>query len=83
MSLTKRTVSSVARMMEKITPVKIISDELSCYSTIQRSMISAINASLRLGDYKHTEMFNELRKWASDNFDAKLREKKLSDVTSD
>lgn len=63
------------RVMEKVVPVKLTTDEINCYATIQRSMISAITACLRLKDKKgkHTkaqiEKLRELKKWAENQYD--------------
>lgn len=66
----------MSKTMTKVIPVKVITDEMNCYATIQRSMLSAITACLRLGDDEKAEQFNDLRKWASAQFDIKVGEKK-------
>lgn len=45
----------MARVMEKIIPVKITTDEIQCYATIQRAMISATTAALRLNNRQAAE----------------------------
>ena len=63
------------RVMENPKPVKIVSDELNCYATIQRSMISAVTACLRLKDKKgkHSRAqitkLREIKKWAENQYD--------------
>lgn len=68
----------MAKTMTKITPVQIVTDEINCYATIQRAMIAAITACLRLqtkkGSRKHINpMLNKLReakRWAENSYDA-------------
>lgn len=36
------------RVMEKATPVKIVADELNCYSTQERSCMSGITSCIRV-----------------------------------
>lgn len=62
----------MSRTMEKIIPVKITTDEINCYATIQRSMITATTAALRLKDNKAAELFKKQRIWASEKYDEAL-----------
>lgn len=72
----------MARTMTKVIPVKVISDEMNCYATIQRAMLSAVTAALRLGNAEKAEEFNDLRKWASAQFDIKVTQKKREDKSN-
>lgn len=68
------------RVMEKVTPVVIATDEINCYATIQRSCISAITATLRLNKSKdrtkgkhinpQLTKLREIKKWAENQYDA-------------
>ncbi len=60
----------MARIMSKIVPVKVVSEEINCYATIQRSMLAAVTACLRLGNDEKMDELNEIRRWASDKFDS-------------
>lgn len=73
----------MARVMEKIVPVKIMAEEINCYSTMERSCISAITACLRVrakavkdGDTKKVvkidkqiEVFHSMKKQAIADYD--------------
>ncbi len=60
----------MARIMSKVVPVKVVSEEINCYATIQRSMLAAVTACLRLGNDEKMDELNEIRRWASDKFDS-------------
>lgn len=59
----------MARVMQKVTPVRIATDEVNCYATIMRSMISATTAALRLGDHELANKFKALKNNASESYD--------------
>lgn len=67
------------RVMEKVVPVTITTDEINCYATITRSCISGITALLRLNKSrdvtkgKHInpqiDKLREIKKWAESQYD--------------
>ncbi len=57
------------RVMEKIIPVRISTDSLNCYATIQRAMITATTACLRLGDHEHAEELRRFKNWSAEQYD--------------
>lgn len=59
---------AMARVMEKVVPVKVIGDEANAYATIIRSMISATTAALRLKEYDAAESFALQKDWANDEY---------------
>lgn len=59
----------MARTMEKIIPVKITTDALNCYATLQRAMITATTACLRLNDKKSAEICKKMKNYASEKYD--------------
>jgi len=61
--------------MSKVIPVKVVSDKIHCYATIQRSMMAAITACMRLDDQEKMAELNAIRQWASDKFDDYVDEK--------
>lgn len=73
---TDRKDRTMPRVMENPTPVKIITDEINCYATIQRSCISAITACLRMKNKKgkhinpQIDKLREIKKWAEKSYDA-------------
>lgn len=68
------------RTMEKIVPVRITTNEINCYATIQRSCLAGITALLRIAKNgevskgKHInpqlESFRKLKTWAENQYDA-------------
>lgn len=60
--------------MTRVIPVKITSDEVNCYATIERSCLAAITACMRLGDQRHVESFIKLKAWASGSYQDKVDE---------
>lgn len=58
----------MARTMEKILPVKTSIEELNCWGTIERSMLSATNAALRIGDKKLAETLRKLKNEAANKY---------------
>lgn len=58
----------MSRTMEKIIPVRISTDAINCYATIQRAMITATTACLRLGDTEHAEEFCRFKDWSSEQY---------------
>lgn len=64
----------MSKIMSKVVPVRIASDEVNCYATIERSCLAAITACMRLGDQKHAESFTKLKAWANGNYQDKVDE---------
>lgn len=68
----------MARVMENPTPVRITTDELNCYATIQRSCISAITACLRMKNVKgkhinpQLDKLREIKKWSECGYDSSV-----------
>lgn len=64
------------RVMEKVVPVKIMTEEINCYATISRSCISATTACLRMKGIKgkhindKLKMIREIKRWADNNYNA-------------
>lgn len=58
----------MARVMERVIPVKVVGDEANAYATIMRSMISATTAAVRLGQYEAAETFTIQKDWANDKY---------------
>lgn len=61
--------------MEKVTPVRVTTDKVNCYATVERSCISAITACLRLGDEDHANKFVQLKQWAAGNYQDQVHER--------
>lgn len=65
----------MARTMTNVTPVRITTDELNCYATIERSCISAITACLRMEQIKGKHInpqlnkLREVKSWAQNSYD--------------
>ena len=55
--------------------VRITTNEINCYATIQRSCITAINSCTSIGNIEHAHKFMELRDWAAELYDEKIRQK--------
>lgn len=68
------------RTMEKIIPVRISTDEINCYATIQRSCLAGIAALLRIaksneaskGKHLNPQItkLRELKHWAEGQYDS-------------
>lgn len=67
----------MARTMSKVIPVGVITDQIHCYATIQRSMMTAITACMRLNDDQCVDELNKIRQWASMRFDECVDEKSM------
>lgn len=64
----------MAKVMTKVVPVRIASDAVNCYATIERSCLAAITACMRLGDQEHADKFTKLKAWANGNYQDKVDE---------
>lgn len=75
------------RVMEKVIPVKITTDEINCYATINRNMIGGITACMRLLNKKgihakaQIKKLQEVKKWAEAHYDGCI-ESEMDLITS-
>lgn len=62
----------MARVMEKVRSARTTTEKLNCYATIERSMIAASTAALRLGDKEMALKFCDEKQEASSRYNALL-----------
>lgn len=51
----------MSRPMTRVVPVRLTTDEINCYATIMRAMVTATTAALRLGDDKLAKEFSQYK----------------------
>lgn len=72
----------MARVMEKVIPAKTTVEQINCLATIERAMITASTAALRLGDKENAATFCKLKNWAADQYNKAFKEHVKADPKS-